>query len=168
MRQRNPSFDWGRTATGEHWEFCFSRSTSLKRLSTLWEIPWGDGCCKRSPNESTRVVPEGETVPRLESDEFALLLTQGNDTGDIIAKIDEALKLPFNPDGHELFIAISTGIREQGGNNYQFYTTGMNAKALHRLTLENNLRRALERKEFEVYYRPPVETQHQGNCWHGS
>ena len=69
----------------------------------------------------------------------------------IIYQINEALKLPFNLDGHELFITVSTGIslfpddgidehtllknvgsalyraREQGGNNYQFYTADMNA-----------------------------------------
>jgi len=129
-------------------------------------------------------VPEGETVARFEGDEFALLLTRINDSGDvvgIISQITEALKLPLSLDGHELFITTSIGIslfpddgmdenallknagaalqraREQGGNNSQFYTADMNAKALHRLTLENNLQRALEREEFELYYQPQLK-----------
>lgn len=129
-------------------------------------------------------VPASETVARFEGDEFALLLSQISDTGDVVAiihQINEALKLPFDLDGHELFITVSTGIslfpddgadehsllknagaalrraREQGGNSYQFYTADMNAKALHRLTLENNLQRALEREEFEVYYQPQLK-----------
>ena len=128
----------------------------------------------------------GETVARFEGDEFALLLTQvggteGEDVGAVIFQINESLKLPFLIDEHELFITVSIGIslypddgddaptllknadaalyraREQGGDNYQFYTADMNAKAMKRLTLENSLRRALERSEFEVYYQPVLD-----------
>lgn len=129
-------------------------------------------------------VPKGETAARFEGDEFALLLTQIGGSGDIVAiihRITEALRLPFTLDEHELFITISTGIslfpddgmdadtllknagaalyraRSQGGNNYQFYRADMNAKAVHHLTLENSLQRALERKEFEVYYQPQLD-----------
>jgi diguanylate cyclase (GGDEF)-like protein len=133
----------------------------------------------------TGYVDEGETVARFEGDEFALLLTQISDTEDVVEvsqHIKEALSLPFTIDGHELFITISIGIsfypddgkdastllknagaaleraKEQGGDNYQFYTGDMNAKALKRLALESSLRRALERKEFEVYYQPQLDT----------
>jgi diguanylate cyclase (GGDEF)-like protein len=129
---------------------------------------------------------QGETVSRFEGDEFALLLTQiggteNEDVGAVIFHINESLKLPFIIDEHELFITVSIGIslypddgadaptllknadaalyraREQGGDNYQFYTADMNAKAMKRLTLENSLRRALERSEFEVYYQPVLD-----------
>jgi EAL domain-containing protein (putative c-di-GMP-specific phosphodiesterase class I) len=46
--------------------------------------------------------------------------------------------------------------KEQGGNSYQTYSRAMNASALQRLTLENALRRALERAEFELHYQPIV------------
>lgn len=130
---------------------------------------------------------QSETVARFDGDEFALLLTQiggteGEDVVEVIFQINESLKLPFVVDGHELFITASVGItlypddgadaptllrnadaalyraKEQGGDNYQFYTADMNAKAMKRLTLENSLRRALERNEFEVYYQPVLDT----------
>ena len=49
--------------------------------------------------------------------------------------------------------------KEQGGNSYQAYSRSMNATALQRLTLENSLRRALEREEFEVHYQPIVDAR---------
>jgi diguanylate cyclase (GGDEF)-like protein len=131
----------------------------------------------------TGCVHEGETVARFEGDEFALLARTGGTEYlvEIIYRINEAMKLPFTLDDHELFITLSIGIslypddgedaptllknagaalhraKEQGGNNYQFYTAGINAKALKRLTLESHLRRALERSEFEVYYQALID-----------
>ena len=49
--------------------------------------------------------------------------------------------------------------KEQGGSSYQTYSRSMNATALQRLTLENALRRALEREEFEVHYQPIVDAR---------
>jgi EAL domain-containing protein (putative c-di-GMP-specific phosphodiesterase class I) len=47
--------------------------------------------------------------------------------------------------------------KEAGRNNYQFYTAEMNARALHRLDMENSLRRALERREFRFHYQPKID-----------
>jgi diguanylate cyclase (GGDEF)-like protein len=129
--------------------------------------------------------PASETVARFEGDEFAVLLPHVRGTEEIAratAQIQRCLALPFTLGGHELFITLSIGVslfphdgdnvetllknsgaalyraKEAGGNNCQFYTSDMNAKALKRLRLESSLRRALEREEFIVYYQPKVET----------
>lgn len=131
-------------------------------------------------------LPEKTTVAKIDGDEFAVLLTQVDNAEtvvEVISRIDGALKLPFIIDEHEIFITVSIGIsffpedgedaatlsknagialhraKEQNGSNYQFYTPEMNAEALKRMTLENNLRRALEREEFEVYYQPKVNVK---------
>ena len=51
-----------------------------------------------------------------------------------------------------------------GKNNYQFYSKILNAAALERLDMENSLRRALERCEFELYYQPKIQTTTGAIC----
>ena len=51
--------------------------------------------------------------------------------------------------------------KASGRNNYQFYTDEDNAKALERLKLENDLRRALERNEFRLHFQPQLDL-HEG------
>ncbi|HEV7745399.1 MAG TPA: EAL domain-containing protein [Pyrinomonadaceae bacterium] len=128
---------------------------------------------------------EAETLARFEADEFALLLQvrDAADALDAVQRFNDALRLPFEIEGHEIFVTLSMGIalfpddgsdlhvlltnagsalnraREQDGNSCGFYTADMNAKALQHLRLENNLRRALERTEFEVYYQPQVKVE---------
>jgi EAL domain-containing protein (putative c-di-GMP-specific phosphodiesterase class I) len=49
--------------------------------------------------------------------------------------------------------------KDAGRNNFQFFTREMNSRARHRLDLENSLRRALERREFLVYYQPKANLE---------
>ncbi len=131
-------------------------------------------------------VREDCTIARFEGNEFALLISQIKGTEDVVDMandISKALEYPIFIDKKEIFVSFSIGIslfpddaldehkllknasaalaraKEQGGNNYQFYISGMNEKAVKRLTLENNLRKAVEREEFELHYQPKLDVK---------
>jgi diguanylate cyclase (GGDEF)-like protein len=132
-----------------------------------------------------RCVRAGDSIARLGSDEFALLLTQLETTEEadnVNQKIVAAFQHPFLCGTPELYLTASKGIsfypldgtdthsllrnagaalcqaKDQGGDEYQVYTAEMNAGSLKRLALENSLRRALERDEFIVHYQPQADS----------
>jgi diguanylate cyclase (GGDEF)-like protein len=143
----------------------------------------GDAVLTQAAARLQSCVTNGDTVARMEGDEFALLLTQVAKTGDLaeVARtISEVFRAPFHLGGQEVYVTTSTGIslfpfngedsstilrnaeaalyraKKQGGNNYQFYAADMNARAVKRLALETSMRRAIENDEFITYYQPVV------------
>jgi diguanylate cyclase (GGDEF)-like protein len=125
-------------------------------------------------------------VARLGGDEFTVIvpgLGRPEDAGKLARRILSSLAHPIRVAGQEIFVNASIGIavypddgedletllmhadtamykaKEQGGSSYQTYSRAMNASALQRLTLENALRRALERQEFELHYQPIVSAR---------
>jgi diguanylate cyclase (GGDEF)-like protein len=130
------------------------------------------------------IVRDGDTVARLGGDEFVLILNDQT-KGDVIframQRILNKVSEPMTIGGQELCITCSAGVsvypddgpdvesllknadvamyraKERGRNNFQFYTSEMNARANERLALEHNLRKALERNELLLYYQPKVD-----------
>jgi len=135
-----------------------------------------------------RCLREGDTLARLGGDEFTLLLPDVNNRHDaklIAKKIIKSLTDPFQIDNHELFISTSIGIsqfpedgntieslikhadiamysvKDSGKNNYQFYDNKMIHAYSNNLSLENDLRRALDGEQFEIYYQPQINIETQ-------
>jgi diguanylate cyclase (GGDEF)-like protein len=142
-------------------------------------------CCREREDEVgpafATLAPE---VARLGGDEFTVIMPGLHDPQDaakLARRIITSFAHPIRVGTHEIFINASIGIaiypfdgedldtllmhadtamykaKEQGGNSYQTYSKSMTTTALQRLTLENDLRRALDRSEFEVHYQPIVD-----------
>lgn len=128
-------------------------------------------------------IREDDTIARLGGDEFAIVLsglTHVDHVHTVANKILIAMKQPYIINEHELYVKTSMGIslypndgdsaeillknadiamhhtREHGGNNYHFYVPAMYNKSFAAMILERDIHRALERKEFVVYYQPQV------------
>jgi diguanylate cyclase (GGDEF)-like protein/PAS domain S-box-containing protein len=146
----------------------------------------GDMLLKEIAKRLKSCIRDSDVIARISGDEFTILLDDiavAKDIAPIAEKIIQELSLPFIHSGHELFTSASIGIsifpddgktgsgimrhadiamyraKSKGGNQFCFYSTDMNARTNDRLKLESDLRRALERNEFELYYQPQIDTE---------
>jgi diguanylate cyclase (GGDEF)-like protein/PAS domain S-box-containing protein len=130
-----------------------------------------------------RAVRDGDTIARMGGDEFTILLDDigsAEDAAKTAQKLLDALRAPVPVGGHELFVTASIGIalypedgdsaelllknadtamyraKESGRNSYRLCTRAMNNRAAERLSVENALRRALDRNELVLHYQPLV------------
>jgi diguanylate cyclase (GGDEF)-like protein/PAS domain S-box-containing protein len=144
----------------------------------------GDELLERVARRLQDGLRASDTVARLGGDEFVMILEGINSSQDVVVviqKIYAAFAQPFPIDEHQFFINISLGIsifpndarntrdllrsadtamytaKDRGRNNYQFYDSKMNARALERLLLENRMQSAISNGEFELLYQPQVE-----------
>lgn len=125
----------------------------------------------------------GDTVARLGGDEFTILLEDIKDArqaASVAERIQMELALPFNLSGHEVFSTASIGIalstisyehpedllrdantamhraKELGRARHEVFGIDMHIQAVMLLQLETDLRRAVERQEFQIHYQPIV------------
>ncbi|XWK89026.1 MAG: EAL domain-containing protein [Phormidium sp.] len=132
----------------------------------------------KNPQKSRKAM-----VAQVGLDEFAILLTNLGETSNatqLAEQIYQALSYPFDLDGQEVFITTSIGIafsyvgyeqpedylraadtamhqtKQLSKTRYAVFEPGWQTQAVERLQLETDLRRAIERQEFQVYYQPIV------------
>ena len=126
----------------------------------------------------------GDVVARLGGDEFTILIHNVKQTNDAILvaeRIQKQLLRPFRLDSYEVFSSASIGIivsddthrnpedflrdadsamyraKEAGKARYEIFDHEMHVRNMNLLQVENDLRRAIERREFRLYYQPIVD-----------
>ena len=144
----------------------------------------GDRLLQVMAERLTAVVAEADTVARLGGDEFVLLLHghAGQDTvATALERLLPTIAAPLRYGQSDLEVTCSIGValypddgsdpatllkhadsamyraKEQGRNNFQFFTEELNRAIKERFDLESQLRRALERGQFELHYQPRVD-----------
>ncbi len=126
------------------------------------------------------------SLSRIGGDEFAALLPdilRVDGVSSVARRIMALMAKPFHLENHEVFITPSIGIavfpndgddadtlvkhagiamgaaKQHGGNTYQYFAKDVNARSTERLTLENDLRRALANDELLLHYQPKVDVK---------
>ena len=151
----------------------------------LAAVAWRLESCVRV-EQTLAQARRDHTIARLGGDEFAILLEDIKHAGDavrVVQRVEAALAEPFAIDGYEVFATASIGIaisgarpqwaeallqdantamhraKALGSARYEMFDVEMREAALARLRLETDLRRAVERREFLLYYQPIVSLQ---------
>jgi diguanylate cyclase (GGDEF)-like protein len=144
----------------------------------------GDQVLKICAQRFAEALRESDLIAHISGDEFVVLLERCNDPAAAIAvarKLLAAAARPILLNGQELALTASVGIalhpadgtdgetllkhadialfraKEQGRNNYQFYSAQMNTHTAERLALEAKLRHALARGELSLHYQPKLD-----------
>ena len=132
----------------------------------------------------SKLIRKEDTLARLGGDEFIILI-EDVASPDVVSNFANKVLTMFSNsfllDGADFYISASIGItlypddgdnpeqlienadtamyrvKEQGKDTYQFYTPDMNARTLELLRLENDLRRAVENQQFELFYQPQFD-----------
>lgn len=143
----------------------------------------GDELLMAIARQLSRYIRTTDTVARLGGDEFAILLDDIRNIKEatrISERLGRKLRLPFRLENREVFLTASIGIaisstgyeraedllrdadiamyraKERGKSRYEVFDKAMHERAIALLQMENDLRRALERRELAVFYQPIV------------
>ena len=147
----------------------------------------GDALLREVARRLKESLRASDIVARLGGDEFVMLLQDlhgADEAGTIARKLLSAVIKPIELNGQECRVTASIGIslfpddapdetslmthadlamyhaKEEGKNNFQFYDGRLETMSLERLTLETQLRRAIERNELSVHYQAKLDLTH--------
>lgn len=176
------AFEHGKQATDTLYAVLFIDLDQFKVVNDSLGHTLGDRLLVAIARKLESCLRPTDTIARLGGDEFTILLESLSDVSDTIRvaeRIQAALTLPFELEGQEVFATASIGIAlsapgyqhagdilrdadiamyraKQLRTRYEIFNTTMHARAVARLQMETELRRAIERQEFLVYYQPLV------------
>jgi diguanylate cyclase (GGDEF)-like protein/PAS domain S-box-containing protein len=156
----------------------------FKPVNDTFGHPVGDLLLQQVAQRLKTCTRDSDLVARLGGDEFAILqgeMQEVANAGVMAAKIQAALAHPYLINGNEIKISVSIGIspyiagnagadamlvqadlalyrsKDEGRNQYHFHSNDLDQEVLDRMTLAGEIKRAIERDEFELEYQPQIE-----------
>ena len=129
-------------------------------------------------------IRQTDTLARLGGDEFTIIMAQVKNNDEVVALTMDLIRVmnePFMLMERTVYVTLSVGVaiypedgktpetllknadaamyqaKDDGRNTYQFYTRAMTEKAFERIAMDTSFRKALESKEFMVYYQPQFD-----------
>jgi diguanylate cyclase (GGDEF)-like protein/PAS domain S-box-containing protein len=144
----------------------------------------GDKLLQSIANRLVTCIRASDTVSRQGGDEFIVLLSEVDPPEDTAVAARRLLKetaKEYSIEGHSLHVTVSIGVsvypddgldaetliknadtamyqvKENGRRGFQFFKPAMHARTVERQSIEENLRRALERQEFALHYQPRID-----------
>jgi two-component system CheB/CheR fusion protein len=156
---------------------------NFKKVNDTLGHPVGDKLLKKVALEIKSMVRSDDFAARLGGDEFVVLMNELNSykqAVDLAERVIKRLAKPFYIENHEINTSISVGIalypdggdteeklqksadiamyraKEQGKNNFQFYSDSLNKTYQRQAIIEQHLRHAIKNDEFYLLYQPQV------------
>lgn len=156
----------------------------FKQVNDSFDHSYGDEVLKAVATRLRSLFREDDTIARMGSDEFTVILgslQQDQDAALVARKILDLIQKPFDVQGHGVFLGVSIGIslypehgssvddlvrnadtamyraKEEGGNSFQYYSRELTAKAFERVLLESSLHKAVEHGELVLHYQPQLD-----------
>jgi diguanylate cyclase (GGDEF)-like protein len=158
----------------------------FKQVNDSVGMAVGDSILLTLARRLARLLKPQDTLARLSGDQFALILLSERDPGRIIAfaeNIRRTIRAPITFNDREIFVTASIGLcladgqssrteeilkdaelamyhsKRIGGDRIEVFKAAMRARKSDRLTLEAELRRAIEREEIKIMYQPIVRLE---------
>jgi diguanylate cyclase (GGDEF)-like protein len=164
----------------------------FKQVNDTFGHPAGDDLLKQVAERLKTALRETDVLARLGGDEFAIVqvndATQAHAGDTLAARMIDLIAEPFSVDGNDVVVGASIGIalapehgihasdllkradlalyhaKSLGRNRYEIFESALGHAAIEKLTIENELRGALTRNEFEVHFQPIVDAQTLKMC----
>ena len=158
---------------------------NFKKVNDVLGHDIGDHLLQEMASRLQKDVRMSDVISRLGGDEFTIILENiksKNEIATVAQKIITSISdKPFLIKKNDLFITSSMGIsvyphdgnnikdlvknsdvamykaKQNGGNNYQFYTQEMSELIIKKQSIESDLRHAIEKKQLILYYQPQVD-----------